>query len=416
MLPALLLCMAATAQTTKRELLQDLGKTGASYYAYPGPRQAVLTPAPEGYKPFYISHYGRHGSRYVSDNKYYTRAIAVLDSAARLGLLTQRGRDVLAKLRVGYADAFNRDGDLTDLGARQHREIARRMYERFPELLSQPLRIDAKSSTTRRCMISMFNFCGELQGLNPWLEISMDASSRDMHYVVGNSDIRLPKGARQDVYERQANALEEKAGDARRLMKVLFTDPAKVASFAKGGDLMYNLYKVASDLQNVPELNLSLMDLFTRDELFAYWMAGNVDWLLDYGMLPGSTPGYLKRKEVMDSIVNYADRFVAGDRPAVSLRFSHDSAVLPLAYLLGFKEAMGATEDLPNVYKRVSIDKIIPMGGNIQLVFYKKDGSDDVLVKFLLNENETSVPVRTDCAPYYHWTDVKAYWNARYSQ
>ena len=77
---------------------------------------------------------------------------------------------------------------------------------------------------------------------------------------------------------------------------------------------------------------------------------------------------------------------------------------------------MGATEDVENVYKRVSIDKIIPMGANIQLVFYKKDGSDDVLVKFLLNENETSVPVRTDCAPYYHWTDVKAYWEERYSQ
>ncbi len=384
MLPALLLSLAATAQTTKKELLQDLGKTGASYYAYPGPRQAALTPAPEGYKPFYISHYGRHGSRYVSDNKYYTRAIAALDSAARLGLLTERGGEVLAILRTGYADAFNRDGDLTDLGARQHREIARRMYERFPELLSQPLKVDAKSSTTRRCMISMFNFCGELQGLNPWLEIKMDASSRDMHYVVGNSDISLPKGHRHDEYERRARAVGEKAGDARRLMKTLFTDPGKVAGFVKGRDLMYNLYKVASDLQNVPELNLSLTDLFTRDELFAYWVDGNLDWLLNYGLIPGSS--------------------------------SHDSAVLPLAYLLGLKEAMGATEDVENVYKRVSIDKIIPMGANIQLVFYKKDGSDDVLVKFLLNENETSVPVRTDCAPYYHWTDVKAYWEERYSQ
>ena len=416
LLPALLLCVAATAQTTKRELLQDLGKTGASYYAYPGPRQTALTPAPEGYKPFYISHYGRHGSRYVSDNKYYTRAIAALDSAARLGLLTPRGRDVLAKLRVGYADAFNRDGDLTALGGRQHREIARRMYERFSELLSQPLRIDAKSSTTRRCMISMFNFCGELQALNPWLDISMDASSHDMHYVVGNSDVKLAKGPRQDEFERKLDLLDEKASDSRRLMKVLFTNPAKVSAFVKGSDLAYNLYKVASDLQNVPELNLSLMDLFTRDELFDTWVVGNADWLLGYGLIPGSTPGYLKRKEVMDSIVSYADRFVAGDRPAVSLRFSHDSAVLPLAYMLGLKEAMGATGDLANVYKQVSIDKIIPMGGNIQLVFYKKDGSDDVLVKFLLNENETSVPVRTDCAPYYHWTDVKAYWNGRYSQ
>jgi hypothetical protein len=50
------------------------------------------------------------------------------------------------------------------------------------------------------------------------------------------------------------------------------------------------------------------------------------------------------------------------------------------------------------------------MAGNIQLVFYRKDGSDDILVKFLLNENETSIPVKTDCAPYYHWSDVKRYW------
>ena len=50
------------------------------------------------------------------------------------------------------------------------------------------------------------------------------------------------------------------------------------------------------------------------------------------------------------------------------------------------------------------------MAGNIQLVFYRKPGSDDVLVKFLLNENETSIPVKTDVAPYYHWADVKRFW------
>ena len=36
--------------------------------------------------------------------------------------------------------------------------------------------------------------------------------------------------------------------------------------------------------------------------------------------------------------------------------------------------------------------------------------SDDILVKFLLNENETSIPIKTDCAPYYHWSDVKRFW------
>ena len=50
------------------------------------------------------------------------------------------------------------------------------------------------------------------------------------------------------------------------------------------------------------------------------------------------------------------------------------------------------------------------MAANIQIVFYRKPGNDDVLVKFFLNENETTIPVKTDCAPYYHWEDVKDYY------
>ena len=54
------------------------------------------------------------------------------------------------------------------------------------------------------------------------------------------------------------------------------------------------------------------------------------------------------------------------------------------------------------------------MAANIQIIFYRKDGSDDVLVKFLLNENETTLPeVKTDFAPYYHWRDVNAYYRQK---
>ena len=34
----------------------------------------------------------------------------------------------------------------------------------------------------------------------------------------------------------------------------------------------------------------------------------------------------------------------------------------------------------------------------------------DVLVKVLLNNREARLPLQTDCAPYYHWTDVKRYY------
>ena len=50
----LLLSVGAGAQTTKSALLKDLNKTAGAYYAYPGPTQKKLTPAPAGYEPFYI--------------------------------------------------------------------------------------------------------------------------------------------------------------------------------------------------------------------------------------------------------------------------------------------------------------------------------------------------------------------------
>ena len=67
---------------------------------------------------------------------------------------------------------------------------------------------------------------------------------------------------------------------------------------------------------------------------------------------------------------------VASGGKGLRLRFGHDDVVLPFAFILGFPEARGATDDM----------------------------------KFLMNENETSIPVKTDVAPYYPWQDVKRYW------
>ncbi|MBQ3766715.1 MAG: histidine-type phosphatase [Bacteroidales bacterium] len=412
LIPLLLLLSAGVAaQTTRKEMFRDINRTGANYFVYPGPSQKALTPAPEGYEPFYISHYGRHGSRYMEDNGHYTFAIWALDTAAQLGILKPKGAEVLGILQKGYADAFNRDGDLTALGGRQHQEIARRMYDRFPSLLSQPLKADARSSTAGRCMISMFYFCQELQGLNPSMSIRMNASNRDMRFVVGNRRVRPEETPAMAGLEKQAEKLFSKAVDVSRLMKTLFTDVSRARSFIDVDSFLECLYNVSSDLQNLPELNLSLTDLFTKEELFGAWKACNAAILLECGLIPGSTPAYLQQMEVRDSIVSIADRVIRTGEPALTLRFSHDGSVLPLAYLMGLKEAMGGTTDLENLHKHISIDKLIPMAANIQLVFYRKAGSDDVLVKFLLNENETSVPVETDCAPYYHWQDVKRYWN-----
>ncbi len=407
---SLLVVTTVSAQTTKKEIFSEIYRTGSNYFAYPGPRQQKLTPPPGGYEPFYIFHYARHGSRYMSNNKYYENAINMLDSAKRVGLLSEKGEEVLEKLRIGYADAWHRDGDLTSLGARQHREIAHRMFDRFPNLLSQPLHVDAKSSTSRRCMLSMFNFCMEMQSLNPSLDIAMDASKHDMNFVVENLGLKPESTPENDVLWKHASEMFEQAHDSRRLMSVLLTDPAKVAPTFSGRELMEALYNVAEDLQNVPELGISLIDVFTKDELFNMWQGYNASWLIDTGIVPGSAPYYHILDEVVDSIIATTDRVIYEGIPTMTLRFSHDSSVLPLAYILGLKETSGATADLRNLYKRISIDKIIPMAANIQMVFYRKQGNSDILVKFLLNENETTLPaLKSKIAPYYLWSDVRQY-------
>lgn len=51
------------------------------------------------------------------------------------------------------------------------------------------------------------------------------------------------------------------------------------------------------------------------------------------------------------------------------------------------------------------------MAGNIQLIFYRKLGSGDILVKCMHNEKEVLIPpVESDLLPYYHWKDLEAFY------
>ena len=53
------------AFTARSQSVLTPEQTGSIYYAYPAP-PSTYTPASAGYEPFYISHYGRHGSRWMT--------------------------------------------------------------------------------------------------------------------------------------------------------------------------------------------------------------------------------------------------------------------------------------------------------------------------------------------------------------
>ena len=77
---ALAVSTMCSAQTAREEIHENILLTGSNHVAYIAPTKK-LTPAPKGYEPFYMDHYGRHGSRWLIDKPDYTNPLEKMRKA-----------------------------------------------------------------------------------------------------------------------------------------------------------------------------------------------------------------------------------------------------------------------------------------------------------------------------------------------
>ena len=407
-----LFAITTIAQSVQEDLKRDIRYSASNQMAYPTPTQA-LTPAPEGYKPFYISHYGRHGSRYLINPKDYSYPHEVLKSADSAGVLTPLGKNVLKRYEIIIQEADNRYGELTPLGAEQHRQIARRMYERFPEVFEGNVWVDAKSTVVIRCILSMTNELTELTRLNPKLRIRHDASMHDMYYMNFNDKELLKKKWNKesnDVYEKYFKEMV----NYDYAFCQLFTDTSFVWRKADARKFYEKLFHTANNLQNLEaRKKVTLYDLFTDEDIYNNWRVANMWWYLGYGFsqLNGGKQPYVQRN-LLRKIIEEADSCIVLQNPGATLRFGHETMVMPLTVLMGLNGYDLVTDDYAHLDQKGWVNyRIFPMGANIQLVFYRRNtGNKDVLVKVLLNENEATLPIKSNTAPYYKWSEGRDYY------
>lgn len=384
-----------------------------NYQAYPTSGFPAITAPPAGYEPFFINHYGRHGSRWLINEKNYTRPITMLEMGERDGKLTRRGAEVLAILREVHDASKGRLGELSDIGAEQHQGIARRMFQNFPQVFQDGAPVVARSTVVIRCILSMQNEVDVLASLNPRLHITTDASEATMYYM--NYSDSVVKPLRASMRET-INHYRDQWVNPKGLLKKLFSDQRWVKANIDEGDartMMISLFEVVGNMQSHHRFeNVDLYDLFSADDIYSVWRYNNAYWYI----MSGETPLTQCRVDYMEAnllrnFIEDADKATTDDDPApgASLRFGHESVVLPLCCLMGLNGADYRTTDLETLDKYWQTYKIFPMAANIQLVYFRKDGSDDILVLPLLNEREATLPVATDIAPYYHWSDVRDY-------
>lgn len=403
--------LALQAQTTIEAIKANPNLSGGVYYAYPVNAPKAVTKPPKGYHPFYISHYGRHGSRYLISESDYAFPRAVLAKAAEDGELTPLGIDVLARIDSLMIETSGRGGDLSPLGVRQHRGIAERMYEAYPRVFMGDAKVDAKSTTVIRCVLSMDAFCERLKELNPKIKTSRNASNREMVYMNYHSDESnaYTSGDWRIEYEK----FEKERVKPERLMRALFKSEDYVRKNIRMEKLFWALFWLAADMQDV-ETKLDFYDLFTPEELFGLWEAGNfhnyvcdANWEGSQGLVVGNATN------LVNDIIRKADLAIEGKGNAADLRFGHDGNLMPLAAFLGIGNAGVKTGEAEKIASLWSNNQISPMAGNIQIVFFHKNGESEPLVKFLLNEEETALEIPSDNFPFYPWSKVKRYLQER---
>lgn len=405
--------LTSFAQTAKEEIYADILKSGSNYMAYQAPTKA-LTKAPKGYEPFYMSHYGRHGSRWLINENDYTSVIRVFRRANELGKLTPLGKEALAKLERFIPTTKGRLGELSDIGEQQHHGIGRRMTENFPEIFSgKDAEVDARSTVVVRCILSMTAECEELTAFNPKMKMHNDVSESYQYYLNHNFSQRLKDASRDrgsivDEYKKKYTHPE-------RFCRALFNDE----SYWKDEDFrprsfMRAVFNVITNMQSHGN-GEDMWNLFTTEECYDLWKIVNIDWYLGYGAAP-QTGGIMQfnQADLLHNIIETTDTIMASKtfKNGATLRFGHEVCVMPLACLLELDSCGRQVQDLDHLEDYWVNYRIYPMACNIQLVFYrsKKQKDAPILVKALLNEKEATLPVPTDQYPYYKWEDLRAYY------
>lgn len=367
----------------------------------------------KGYKPFYVSHYGRHGSRYAYTSRAYTELLEMLAEGEKKDNLTAFGKDVKARLDRLYGTIRYRVGDLTDKGWGQQKRMADRMASFYPAAFGKGSKVYACASSSIRSIMSMNSFCIELGRMAPETEI---IAHQGLEYIqqtapnMGTNPFRFKGPAAVFPYKETPDEFcLRRFPNYKDIYARMFTDPDKALKDKEPMDVLDHLYMLVAGMNSLTDdVKEDFSDIFTPEEYVTMWEVDNYFRFDEYYRY--KTPC----SAIYDDMINKAEERIANNGSGADLRFGHDHCLMTLLMIADLDHFAHVPENPDELAEWFHTFRS-PMAGNIQIVFYRsKKANADILVRFLLNGEDVNVgDVKHYKGTFYRWEDIKGFLRAQ---
>ena len=363
--------------------------------------------------PFYVNHLGRHGARFPTSGKALNRVKEILELAQRENRLTSGGVTLLSTIQ-NLSETFDGQwGKLSVVGEEEQRGIARRMIERYPQLFSDSVKVQAIATYVPRCIHSMDAFLACMVEFNSSLHIQRN-EGKQYNDILRFFDLNQSyvdykeNGDWRPIYE---TFVRRKISSAS-VMENFFLESGQETD-KEAEEFVMALFSIAAILPDTGT-PINLDGLFTIGEWDNYWQTQNLRQYMSKSSSPvGQMLPVAIAWPLLSEFIHSADEVIKGKSDTrANFRFAHAETVIPFVALMGI-EGTDVKVVVPDSVSKYWKDyEIAPMAANVQWIFYH-DKAREIWVKFLLNEKEMTLPVSTSRFPYYRWETVCMYLKKR---
>ena len=143
------------------------------------------------------------------------------------------------RLQKVWENARGRGGNLTPLGERQHKAIAKRLYQQYPHIFRDSANISARSSVSVPLYHEHVRIHRTTERTKPSLQITREANQRHMDYIAYTSPEAEKLGSASAPWRTAFHTFEENHIHPERLIASLFQNPKEVRN---PRELMMGLY------------------------------------------------------------------------------------------------------------------------------------------------------------------------------